>query len=445
MPCPGGDSNAAPLGDGEFAARLDRLGPFERAPRLAVGVSGGADSLALALLADAWARRRRGTIAALTVDHRLRPESAAEARQTGEWLAARGIAHQTLVWTGPHPRSDIQAEARAARYRLLEGWCAEHRCLHLLTAHHVEDQAETFWLRLARGSGLDGLAGISAVTERAHCRVLRPLLDVPPERLRARLRCEGQAWIEDPSNRNAEFGRVRVREASALLASEGLSAERLQETLRHLGRARQALEAGTSALLARAVTVHPAGLAWVDAEAIRRAEPELGLRTLAAVLATIGGTDYPPRLERLERLREALERDDLERGRTLGGCRLVRTGARLLVCREVAAVEGHLALSPGRTYLWDGRFRIEVANTCPNGVTAGALGQDRRELPPEALGRLRTLPGLARPNLVALRDRTGLAEVPALGWSRGAAHSLGIAQITFRPSRGLAPVGFTVV
>jgi len=224
-----------------------------------------------------------------------------------------------------------------------------------------------------------------------------------------------------------------------------LSAERLQETLRHLGRARQALEAGTSALLARAVTVHPAGLAWVDAEAIRRAEPEFGLRTLAAVLATIGGTDYPPRLERLERLREALERDDLERGRTLGGCRLVRTGARLLVCREVAAVEGHLALSPGRTYLWDGRFRIEVANTCPNGVTAGALGQDRRELPPEALGRLRTLPGLARPNLVALRDRTGLAEVPALGWSRGAAHSLGIAQITFRPSRGLAPVGFTVV
>jgi len=118
MPYADGDSDAA-LSDEEFAARLDRLGPYERAPRLAVAVSGGADSLALALLADAWARRRGGAIAALTVDHRLRPESAAEARQTGEWLAARGIAHRTLVWEGPYPASDVQAEARAARYRLL--------------------------------------------------------------------------------------------------------------------------------------------------------------------------------------------------------------------------------------------------------------------------------------------------------------------------------------
>ena len=440
-----GDSTTAALSDEEFAARLDRLGPYERAPHLAVAVSGGADSLALALLVDAWARRRNGAIAALTVDHRLRPESAAEARQTGEWLGRRGIAHRTLVWQGPHPRSDIQAEARSARYRLLEGWCAERSCLHLLTAHHLEDRAETFWLRLARGSGLDGLAGISAVTERASCRVLRPLLDVPPERLRARLRREGQEWIEDPSNRNAEFGRVRVRQARALLAAEGLSAERLEETLRHLGRARQALEAGTSALLARAISLGAAGFAWVDAEAIRRAEPELALRALAAVLATVGGTEYPPRLERLERLHEALGRDELERGRTLGGCRLVGTRGRLLVCREAAAVEGPVALSAGESCVWDGRFRIEAASTCAEGVTAGALGQDRGELPPEAVRRLRRLPGPVRPSLVALRDRGGLAEVPALGWSRASAHSLGIAQITFRPSRGLAPVGFTVV
>src|SRR5579864_2149998 len=157
MPNADGDNQATALTDEELGARLDRLGPFERAPRLAVAVSGGADSLMLALLADGWARVRGGGITALTVDHGLRPESAAEARQTGEWLAARGIARQTLVWNGPHPRGDIQAAARAARYRLMEGWCAEHRCLHLLTAHHLEDRAETFWLRLARGSGLDGL------------------------------------------------------------------------------------------------------------------------------------------------------------------------------------------------------------------------------------------------------------------------------------------------
>jgi len=445
MPRADRNNDTAALTDEEFAARLDRLGPYEREPRLAVAVSGGADSLALALLADAWARRRSGTIAALTVDHRLRPESTAEARQTREWLARRGIAHRTLVWTGPHPRSDIQAEARAARYRLLEAWCAEHGSLHLLTAHHLEDRAETFWLRLARGSGLDGIAGISAVTERAQCRVLRPLLDVAPERLRARLRREDQAWIEDPSNRNIEFGRVRVRQARALLAAEGLSAERLEETLRHLGRARQALEAGTAALLATAVAVHPAGFAWVDAEAIRRAEPELGLRALAALLTTIGGMDYPPRMDRLQRLYEALKRDGLARGRTLGRCRLTQAGARLLVCREPARIEGPVALAAKGTYVWDGRFRIEVAKTCQGGLTAGALGQDRRRLPQEAVQRLSALPGPVRSSLPVLRDRGGLAEVPALAWAREAAYSQSTAQITFRPSRGLGPQGFTVV
>lgn len=444
MPRADGNSTT-PLSDEELAARLERLGPFEHAPPLAVAVSGGADSMALALLADAWARRRNGAITALTVDHGLRPESAAEARQVGAWLVARGIAHETLVWEGPHPTGDIQAAARGARYRLLEAWCGEHGVLHLLTAHHREDRAETFWLRLARGSGLDGLAGISALSERAQCRVLRPLLDVAPERLRARLRLEGQDWIEDPSNRNAEFARVRVREARALLAAEGLSAERIEETLRHLGRARQALEAATAHLLARAVAVHPAGFAWLDAGALRRAEAELGLRALAAVLATVGGTDYPPRLERLERLHDALRRDELGRGRTLGGCRLVPIEGSVLVCREPAEIETPVALSPGKSILWDGRFRIEATRYCPEGVAVGVLGQDRHALSAEALHRLRRLPGAVRPTLPVLRDRAGLAEVPALDWARGAAHSLGIAQITFRPSRGLSPVGFTVV
>ena len=438
-------ANIAPLTDEEFATRLDALGPFEHAPRLAVAVSGGADSMALALLAHAWARRRGGAIAVLTVDHRLRSEAAAEARQVRAWLAPRGIVHQTLVLDGPRPLHDIQAAARDARYRVLEAWCAEHGYLHLVTAHHREDQAETFWLRLARGSGLDGISGMAAVSERAQCRLLRPLLDVPPERMRARLRDESQTWIEDPSNRNAAYGRVRVREARALLAGEGLSAERLRETLRHLAHARQALETGAAALLARAVALHPAGFAWIDAQAICCAEAELGLRALGAVLATIGGTDYPPRLERIERLRGVLAREGLGRGRTLGRCQLAPVGQRVLVCREPAALEPPVALSAGGTYAWDGRFRIEVANACPGGVTVGALGQGPRELPPDALRRLRMLPGRVRPSVPVLRDRVGLAAVPALGWSREPAHSLSNVQITFRPSRSLGPVGFTVV
>jgi len=443
---PNWNSDTSALTDREFRARLDALGPFERAPLLAVAVSGGADSLALTLLADRWVRRRGGRVVALTVDHRLRPESAAEARQVRRWLKLRGIAHVTLVWDGPHPDHDLQASARAERYRLLEGWCQASGALHLLLAHHREDQAETFWLRLARGSGLDGLAGMAAQTERGHSRLLRQLLDVDPERLRARLRREGQAWLEDPSNRNRGYARVRIREARGLLDSEGLNSARLAETMRHLGRARSILEAATAELLARTVRLVPGGFAWLDPDGFGGAETELGLRALGAVVATIGGLTYPPRLERLARLHREIVEEGLAQGRTLGGCRLMRRRGGILVCREVAGMANPIPLQPGMAAIWDGRFRLELPRTAPKGLQAGAFGPDRRGLAADARGRLARIPAPARSSLLALWDRQGPAAVPALGWIRaGLEPQLGNLSAIFRPLRPLGPVGFTVV
>src|SRR5262245_21437394 len=169
-----------PLTEAEFAALMRPLGPFEAQPRLAVAVSGGSDSLALTLLLHDWARRQRGVLTALTVDHGLRPEAAAEARQVARWLRARGIRHRVLTWrpAGEARRGGLQAAARAARYRLLGAWCRANGVLHLALAHHREDQAETLLLRLARGSGLDGLAAMAAVSEREGVRLIRPLLAV---------------------------------------------------------------------------------------------------------------------------------------------------------------------------------------------------------------------------------------------------------------------------
>jgi len=147
------------LTDQTFAELMDPLGPFESAPHLAVGVSGGADSLALVLLAARWARARGGTVTALTVDHGLRPEAAAEAEQVGRWMAERDIPHGVLRGTVPLLPRNIQAEARALRHALLRGWCQHHGCLHLLLAHNLEDQAETLLLRLARPWRLQLLVG----------------------------------------------------------------------------------------------------------------------------------------------------------------------------------------------------------------------------------------------------------------------------------------------
>jgi len=429
-----------PIEAAEFAALIERFAPFGPAPRLAVAVSGGADSLALTLLADEWARAAGGAITALTVDHRLRPEAAAEAARVAGWLGARGIAHATLVRDGPIPSGDLQAVARAARYGLLEGWCAAHGVLHLLMAHHREDQAETVLLRLARGSGLDGLAGMAAEVEHRACRVLRPLLGTPRARLAATLAARGQDWIEDPSNLDPAYARVRLRRSAAMLAAEGLSADRLAATAGLLGRARAVLEAAVAAHLAEAVWLHPAGFAWLDPARLCAAPEEVALRTLAAVLATVSGEYYPPRLDGLERLRRQLPHD-LGAGRTLGGCRVLPRRGRILVCREPAAVAPPVAAAPGAAVRWDGRFLLQLPPTAPAGLRLGAL-----RAAPEAAKMRSDVPPAARATLPALGDDAGIVAVPHLDYRRNdtAAALLGVT-LGFRPTRPLARGDFTVV
>ena len=218
--CPTDDDR--PLGDAEFAVLIERLGAFEPAPHVAVGVSGGPDSLALALLAAGWTRRRGGRLTALIVDHGLRAKSAREAATVARWLDARGIAHAVLRWDGAKPSSAIQARAREARHAILAEWCRRAGVLHLLLAHHRDDQLETALLRRARASGPDGLAAMAPVVERESLRILRPLLPIASARLRATLRALGQDWIDDPSNRNDAFARVRIRAELAQYAAAAI-------------------------------------------------------------------------------------------------------------------------------------------------------------------------------------------------------------------------------
>src|SRR5712691_2857398 len=236
-----------PLTTAELAAVLDALGGFEARPRVAVAVSGGPDSMALILLAQRWARQRGGEAWALTVDHGLRPESAEEARTVAGWLASRAVPHEILVWAGEKPATGIQEAAREARYRLLAQWCRGHGVLHLLTAHHREDQVETHLIRRRAGSGIDGLAGMSAVRELAGCRLVRPLLAVPRARLLALLAQEDQPFLHDPSNLNPAFERARLRLHPAIIP-EDVVAE-----LRACGAARIARERALDDLLAGAV------------------------------------------------------------------------------------------------------------------------------------------------------------------------------------------------
>jgi tRNA(Ile)-lysidine synthase len=428
-----------PVGGADFAAAMIALGPFEMAPRLAVAVSGGTDSMALLLLARAWAAERRGQVVALTVDHGLRPEAAAEAAQVARWASNLEIAHHTLAWREPKPAGDLQAAARAARYRLLEAWCAEAGVFHLLLAHQQDDQAETFLLRLARGSGLEGLAAMTPVVERPHCRLLRPLLGFPRARLRATVQTHGQAWLDDPSNENSRFARVRMRTAQRAFAAEGLGSARLAATARRLAGARQALELALARLLARAAEPDPTGFVHLDAAMLTAAPRDLGLRGLAAVLTAVGGADYPPRLERLERLYDDIAAG-LATGRTLGGCRIIPRRGKLLVCREARAMAAPVALVPGRRTGWDGRFCIALAADAPADLSLGPLGTVKVN------HKARAIPAAPRNCVAALRDSHGIIAAVGLADRReGAEAWLPPGAIRLRATRPATGAGIKVV
>ena len=420
---------------------MSALGAIESSPHVAVGCSGGGDSLALTLIANDWARARGGRVTALIVDHRLRSESTVEARQAGQWLASRGIEFHILRRPNRPINGDIQSQARTARYALMTRWCRRAGVLHLLLGHQQEDQAETFLLRLARGSGVEGLASMAGVTELADIRLLRPLLDVPHARLLATLGAYEQPHIEDPSNQNVDFARVRLRRLSPKLAEEGMTSARLSATSARLGRARAALEVAVTSLAARCASPRGEGYCLIRPDIILDAPEEVVLRLLGRALACVAGADYSPRMDQLERLHTWLQAGAAGGGRTLGGCRVMLWRGDLLICREVSAVKD--TVSARRELIWDRRFRLR--STSPQarlaGLTVRRVGTDgwRQILMARPSLRRNHLPSAVRLTLPAFWLLDDVVAVPHFNYvHEGVITGLrNLPDVSFVPSRAL--------
>jgi tRNA(Ile)-lysidine synthase len=390
---------SAPLTELEVDALFAPLLQFDK---LVLAVSGGADSTALMHLAQGWSHRAgRGVIGliAVTIDHRLRPASAAEAAEVARQAQALGIAHRTFAWTSDKPATGVQAAARAVRYTFLAGVAQEMAGapggpVAIVTAHTADDQAETVVMRLARGSGVDGLAaippvGFAAATEgAAHCErfpVLRPFLGVPHERLVATLRAAGIPFADDPSNRDLRFERVRVREALLVLEELGVTREALARTAERMQAAKRALDRAADDLEARAVTTVLGLVHEIDWDALGGAPDETAVRVLRRVLAVAGGHAPPAELGAVE---DAVGRLASERqGRvafTLGGCVVEALpaakarGALIRIYREPDRDGGlpSVVVNPGERALWDGRFWADVREDYPQPVEIGPLGAD---------------------------------------------------------------------
>ena len=397
---------------------MDRLGPFEPRPALAVAVSGGADSTALAILTRDWVRAHDGSVLALVVDHGLRPASGTEAELTVDRLHRLGIPARLLTMSNL-PRGTALAErARIARYMILAAACSRAGILHLLLGHHLGDQAETLAMRVLRASQTAGLAGMAALRETPRLRLLRPLLGTDPHDLRRLLSEQGIAWVEDPSNQNLLTMRARMR--------QGLAAGRLAETgirpaLIQAGRLRQHQEAATAVELAARVTIRPEGFAILS-------PGRIGPGALSALIQTISGAPYPPHPDSVADL--AAE----PRPATVGGGRLLaagRFGAGWLLIREEAAIGAPVPATDGA--IWDGRFRL-TGGGFP-GATIGKLGGDAARF-----RRTSNLPSAVLRTLPAVRFGEILASVPHLRYEDGPNKTA--ATVLFSPSRPAASACF---
>jgi len=343
-----------PVGDDEADALFRGL---EGLAGFVIAVSGGADSTALLVLAARWAKRLKTPprILAVTVDHGLRPEAAAEAASVKRLARRLGVPHRTVAWRGAKPKTGLQEAARLARYRLLMETAARAGYGHVLTAHTLDDQAETVLFRLARGSGLTGLAGMAMASVlptggSGETFIVRPLLQVPKARLIATLRSADIAYSEDPSNHDPRFTRARLRSLMPALAREGLTAHGFVRLAGRMRRAEAAIEFSVHA--ARAALAPAAwprrGPVVFDADRFRALPAEVGLRLLGRAIAYTGD-EGPVELGKLEILYEAVRREPRLR-RTLAGAVVTAAGRQISV--ERAAPRRSAAIRQNRK----GRF-----------------------------------------------------------------------------------------
>lgn len=292
--------------------------------KIAVGVSGGSDSLALILMAAEELQPLGYQLIALTVDHQLRPSSADEAAYVAKIMQEKHIEHHTLIWDDDEkPQTGLEEAARTARYNLIQQWCSDNQVSVVMMAHHLQDQAETFFIRLQRGSGLSGLCGMQAVTERKGIKILRPCLETDKMIFKNFLLSHHIKWIEDESNCCDDLLRVKFRQLlPQFYQKTGLNDRIIVETMLRLQSSRAFIEHKMAEFIKANVTC------WNNAGyscAIKywqSADEEIKFRLITFLLPQLNHADYPPKAKKIKHLITLLTTKTFK-STTLGGCEII--------------------------------------------------------------------------------------------------------------------------
>lgn len=306
--------------------------PYETAANIAVGVSGGADSMALAFLLKDWAASNNIRLHALTVDHGLRAEAAEEAKTVKNIMIEHDFTHETLKFDDAIGDTRIQETAREKRYDAFSAYCKAHHIRHLFLAHHLDDQFETLLMRLAHGSGLKGLCGMTQERIADGIILVRPLLNISKNELINFCRDNQIEWIEDPSNNDTNYDRVLIRQNAEALEALGLTADMIEKSRMKLAEAQDFIKITVDQTRAHIVQTTDDGFVlnhrqFCDLHSyIRR-------QLLLELLGEFSDKPYPPKTDALDRLLENIQGHAFK-GATLHNCKINLVQGDLIICPE---------------------------------------------------------------------------------------------------------------
>ena len=349
---------------------------MEKVPygNLGISVSGGGDSIAMLHLTYLWAIKTQTKLFAVTIDHNLRDESASEANFVKAIADSYGIDHSIYIWSDK-ANGNLQNSARNARHKIVANWAKEKKLATILLGHTKDDQEETLMLRMLRGSGVDGMKGMSEKVLINEVLFFRPLLSSSRKQLREYLKSKNFDWKEDSSNFDDRFDRVKVRNILSDMNKLGLKTSRLVSMANHMSRASCALDKLTLELANSCIEQRCWGDLQLDKDRFSLASYEIQLRLLTKVLCWISGKTYKPRFADLEKLCKNIIDPQQMRGRTLMGVIIRKVKGRIIFTREFSFLPEAFKVT-SKKFVWDNRWELKVSVKNYSGLSIAPLGEN---------------------------------------------------------------------
>ena len=339
--------------------------------RIALAVSGGRDSMALMYLVYRWKAHLALNIEieVLTVNHNLRKAAEDECGFVQKIAKNYGFKHKVLIWEHEHVETSIQEKARKARYQLMLDYVREENIDTILTAHTSDDNIETFIMRLAKGSGLNGLKSINEIRHEDRIQIQRPLLSLSRSLTTEILRSTGNEWVDDPTNDDERFERVKIRNNISLLSSFNISSDNLTKTIQRLARAHESISFFTNLVSEELVELSELGHANVNFDKLRYYPKEIILRVFAKALTDVNGGNVS--LSSLEAVFAELIKT--ERSKTLNGCQIIPQKNRYVIVRENRGISP-VEIKINERISWDGRFDVYLKSCDKTNIVIDQIG-----------------------------------------------------------------------